>query len=158
MAAFAQRMAEAVDILTHSKRETTNKLIILDEWVSNGRRDDTAILVDTNHGLQLVDHHPSLPDTADPATQLRNWVFDHANAQMNQLDALRLRKEMQASASKVFDIDLGILADQANGLGTKGEAEAWLAMLDFMSIRRHHLEELFCQRLGIPEKRLNLVP
>lgn len=158
MAAFARRMAEAVDILSNSKRETTNRLIVLDEWAFNGERDRTAVLVDTESGIQLVDHHPSLGATKDPAQQMRNWVFDIANKEMTEIDALRLRKEMESSASKVFDIDLGILADQAGGFGTPEEVATWLQMLDFMVARRHHLEDLFCQRLGIPEERLCLAP
>lgn len=156
MAAFARRMSEAVDLLINVKRETTNRLIVLDEWAHNGRRDSTAVLFDTTSGLQLIDHHPSLEDTGDPAGQLRNWVFEIANAQMTDLDALRLRKEMESSAGKVFGIDLGILADQACGLGKPDQVDAWLKMLDFMAARRHHLEDLFCQRLGIPEQRLSL--
>lgn len=157
MAAFAHRMSEAVDLLASAKRETTNRLIVLDEWAHNGRRDNTAVLLDTAQGLQLVDHHPSLEKTDNPADQLRNWVFEVANAQMTELDVLRLRKEMEASAGKVFEIDLGILADQASSLGKPEQVDAWLRMLDFMAERRHHLEDLFCQRLGISEQRLSLV-
>jgi hypothetical protein len=156
MAAFARRMSEAVDMLTSAKRETTNRLIVLDEWAHNGRRASTAVLVATAAGLPLIAHHPSLENAIAPAGQLRYWVFDVANAQMTELDARRLRKEMEASAGKVFEIDLGILADQASGLGKPDQVDAWLKMLDFMAERRHHLEDLFCQRLGIPEQRLSL--
>jgi len=158
MAGFARMMGDAVDILIHSKRETTNRLIVLDEWAFNGARDSAAVLVDTTTGLQLVDHRQSLSATDDPAYQMRNWVFDVACAEMTELDTLRLRREMQASAGKVFDIDLDILADQAAGFGNADEVSGWMDMLDFMAKRRHHLEDLFCQRLGISDKRLALTP
>jgi hypothetical protein len=158
MAAFARRLAEAADILTHGKRETINRLIVLDEWASNGARDQTALLVDTASGMQFIDHHPSLAITEDPADQMRNWVFEVAHTEMTELDARRLRNEMKDSAGKVFDLELGLLADQAAGFGSAKELEAWLQMLDFLSQRRHLLEELFCQRLGIPEKQLALAP
>lgn len=157
MAFFARRMAEAVDLLLHSKRETTNRLIVLDEWALNGRRDDTAVLIDPAQGLQFIDHHPSLPESAAPIDQLRNWVHDVANAEMTEIDKMRLRRDMESAASKVFDLDLGVLADQAGGFGDKEQAFAWLELLDLMAQRRHHLEDLFCQRLGIAEQRLQLV-
>lgn len=158
MAAFARRMAEAVDLLTSTKRETTNRLIILDEWAFNEQRDSTAVLVDASAGLQLVDHHPSLAHTYVPAGQFRNWVFEIAHTNLTELDAMRLRKEMQTSAGRIFNIDLGILADQAAGLGSAEQVSEWLGILDFMAQRRHHLEDLLCQRLGIPEARLELAP
>lgn len=156
MAFFAHRMAEAVDLLLHSKRDTTNRLIVLDEWAMNGQRDETAALIDPATGIQLVDHYPSLPPTATPIDQLRNWVHEVANAEMTEIDALRLRREMEKAASTVFDFDLGVLADQAAALGNAEQTKAWLDLLDLMSTRRHHLEELFCQRLGIPERHLPL--
>lgn len=158
MAAFARRMGEAIDMLTSTKRETTNRLIVLDEWVSNSQRDETAVLLDTAHGLQLIDHHPCLADTADPAAQLRNWVFEVAHAKITEIDARRLRHEMETSAGRVFDINLGILADQASWLGKPEETAVWLKILDFIAARRDHLEDLFCQRLNIPEQRLNFAP
>lgn len=157
MAFFAERMAEAVDLLLNSKRETTNRLIVLDEWALNGHRDLTTVLIDPAVGLQLVDHHPSLPQAAAPLDQMRNWVHEVAHAEMNEIDALRLRREMQKAASQVFNLDLGILADQAGGFGDRSQELAWLDLLDLMTERRHHLEELFCQRLGIAEQRLALV-
>lgn len=156
MAFFARRMAEAVDLLLNSKRDTMNRLIVLDEWALNGRRDATAVLIDPSTGIQFIDHHPSLPSPSNPVDQLRNWVHEVAHAEMSQIDALRLRREMQKAANNVFEIDLGILADQAAMLGSASEVESWLELLDLMSTRRHHLEELFCQRLGIPEQRLSI--
>jgi hypothetical protein len=136
------------------KRETTNRLIVLDEWALNARRDDTAAMVDPGAGLLLVDHHPSLPPSAGPGDQLRNWVHEIIHADKMDLDQLRLRKEMERSAGNLFDIDLGVLADQAPMFCDEKQQETWLGILDHLSNRRHHLENLFCARIGLPEQQL----
>lgn len=86
LAAFARNIATVSDILLKGKRETANRMIILDEWTQNPARDRTAALVDPQVGLRFVDHHNSLPNASEPAEQLRNWVFEVANSTMTELD------------------------------------------------------------------------
>lgn len=157
LAAFAYKLNFASEILLKSKKETTNKLIVLDEWAGNGMRDETAAMIDPAFGLLLPDHHPSLPEGMNPSDQLRNWVFDLANKEINELDQRRLKSQMESSADNIFGIDLGMLADQPIW-GGKAEKHLWLTLLDQLDQRRHHLQNLFCQRLGIPEQPLALHP
>lgn len=157
LAAFTYKLNFASNFLLRAKKETTNKLIILDEWAGNGWRDETTVMMDPALGLLLPDHHPSLPEDMAPSDQLRNWVFDLANKEITELDQRRLKSQMESSADNIFDIDLGILADQPMW-GGKTEKHLWLALIDQLDRRRHHLQNLFCQRLGLPEQTLALHP
>jgi len=158
LSTFAKRMGEIVDLLTTVKREVVNKLIILDEWSLNGYRDNTAMLIDPSSGFLFVDHHPALPRGCNPAEQVRNWVHEIVHGSALQIDNVRLLREIERTASNVFSIDLETLSEHAEIWLTEDQAKEMGCLISQLSSRRHLLESLFCQRLGIEEQELQFAP
>lgn len=155
---FAERMDEAADLLLTIRKDITNRLIILDEWSGNARRGDTAMLIDPSSGLLFVDHHPALQDGHGPADQLANWVHEITHGAAQELEQVRLRKEIEKSACNIFKIPLQNMADQHLFWLEKPQDAVWYELLDYLSARRHQLESLFCNRLGIAEQQLQFAP
>lgn len=131
--------------------------IIFDELIANADRNLRNLLLDGEGKIWLIDHEESLTEPlSNPARGLANYLMSVATAELSEFEKHQARRAFTTHASKYGEIDFYAAAAASHPAECRVSAEHVERVVEFLSRRIHHMQNLLDAGLGHKQRPLSL--
>lgn len=120
-----------------------------DEWIANNVLSPSDILICPESRVYLIDHEAAMPPNTAPDAALTNWLASRLMEGLSDVERVALLKRLRGRLAAFHRIKLDS-APLAAGYLQDG-AEVYHLLVEFLTARLEHLDQLLSQRI-VPEQ------